>query len=130
MAETKVNHSVINDILPPEMVEKILKLLNYKEINQAKLICKRWKEIIDNGNLANKASGNFLSHKFKHFLYDYAKVLLILIFFLESIFCIIVAGGQTNSEFCPSVEFVGDIKSKKFPNLPIGNSNWHIFGFA
>ena len=43
--------------LPPEMVEKILKLLNIKKICQARLICKQWKEIIDKGNLLMKASG-------------------------------------------------------------------------
>ena len=46
----------VNNILPPEMVEKILKYLNYKDICQSKLICRRWKEIIDNGNLIIKAS--------------------------------------------------------------------------
>ena len=43
--------------LPPEMVEQILKLLNIKEICQARAICKRWKEIIDRSNLIKKASG-------------------------------------------------------------------------
>ena len=43
--------------LPPEMVEKILKLLKINEICQAQLICKQWKEIIDKGNLLKKASG-------------------------------------------------------------------------
>ena len=50
-----VNH--IQNILPPEMVEKILKLLNLREICRAQLVCKRWKEIIDKGNLVKKASG-------------------------------------------------------------------------
>ena len=59
MAEAKrIKLSPIHDILPPEMVEKVLKLLNYKEVNQARLICRKWKEIIDNGNLVKKASGN------------------------------------------------------------------------
>ena len=43
--------------LPPEMVEKILKLLKINEICQAQLICKQWKEIIDKGNLLKKSSG-------------------------------------------------------------------------
>ena len=55
--EKKMTHSVIHDILPPEMVEKILKLLNYRDICKAQLTCRRWKEIIDNGNLVKKASG-------------------------------------------------------------------------
>ena len=49
--------SDIENILPPEMVEKILKLLKLKEICQAQLVCKRWKEIIVEGNLVKKASG-------------------------------------------------------------------------
>ena len=49
--------SNVENILPPEMVEKILKLLNFKDICQAKLICRRWKEIIVKGNLLKKASG-------------------------------------------------------------------------
>ena len=49
--------SNVENILPPEMVEKILKLLTCRDICQAKLICRRWKEIIDKGNLVKKASG-------------------------------------------------------------------------
>ena len=53
----KMRFSVIHDILPSEMVEKILKLLHIKDLCQAQLICRRWKEIIDKGNLVKKASG-------------------------------------------------------------------------
>ena len=49
--------SNVEKILPPEMVEKILKLLTCRDICQAKLICRRWKEIIDKGNLVKKALG-------------------------------------------------------------------------
>ena len=49
--------SDVENILPPEMVEKILKLLNFKDICQAQLVCKRWKEIVVEGNLVKKASG-------------------------------------------------------------------------
>ena len=59
--ETESVQDRINN-LPPEMVEKILKLLNFQEICQAKVICRRWKEIIDNGNLMQNASGNILNH--------------------------------------------------------------------
>ena len=56
----------INIILPPEMLEKILKLLNLKDICQANLVCKRWNEIIVKGNVLKKASGmpftNYLVH--------------------------------------------------------------------
>ena len=58
MVEAKQNRLCsINDVLPPEMIEKILKLLNIKKICQARSICKQWKEIIDKGNLLKKASG-------------------------------------------------------------------------
>ena len=55
--ENKANMSLILNMLPPEMLEKILKLLKLKEICQAQLVCKRWKEIIVKGNLVKKASG-------------------------------------------------------------------------
>ena len=50
------------NILPPEMVERILKLLFLKEICNARQVCKRWKEIIDKGNLMENAAGIILSH--------------------------------------------------------------------
>ena len=66
--------SDVGNILPPEMVEKILKLLNLKEICQAQLVCKRWKDIIVEGNLVKKASGKtftilllFVCLKYCHF---------------------------------------------------------------
>ena len=36
----------INTNLPPEMLEKILKLLNFKDICRGNLVCRRWNEII------------------------------------------------------------------------------------
>jgi hypothetical protein len=53
----KTNMSLILYMLPPEMLEKILNFLTYNEICQAKLISRRWKEIIDQGNLLKKAAG-------------------------------------------------------------------------
>ena len=53
----RMPYDQINIILPPEMLEKILKLLNFKDICQANLVCKRWNEIIANGNVLKKASG-------------------------------------------------------------------------
>ena len=47
----------ININLPPEMLEKILRLLNFKDTCQANLVCKRWNEIIVNGKVLKKASG-------------------------------------------------------------------------
>ena len=52
--------SDVEKILPPEMVEKILKLHNFKDIFQAQLVCKRWKEIIVEGNLVKKVAGKML----------------------------------------------------------------------
>ena len=58
MAEAKrMTMSARINILPPEMVEKIFKLLSIKMICKARTICKQWKEIIDKGNLLKKASG-------------------------------------------------------------------------
>ena len=54
--------SDVKNILPPEMVEKILKLLNFKDICQAQLVCKRWKNIIVKGNLVKKVAGKMLQH--------------------------------------------------------------------
>ena len=56
----KANMSLILNMLPPEMVEKILKLLNFKDTCQANLVCKRWKEIIVKGNLVKKVAGKML----------------------------------------------------------------------
>ena len=53
----KISFSVCEIDLPSEMVDKILKLLSYKDIWQAQLVCRRWKEIIDMGNLVKKAKG-------------------------------------------------------------------------
>ena len=49
--------SDVENILPPEVVEKILKLLNFKDICLANSVCRRWNEIIVKGNLMKKASG-------------------------------------------------------------------------
>ena len=58
--ENKANMSLILNMLPPEMLEKVLKLLKLKEICQAQLVCKRWKDIIDKGNLVKKVAGKML----------------------------------------------------------------------
>ena len=64
----KKRFSDVENVLPPEMAEKILKLLKLKEICQAKLVCKRWKEIIVKGNLVKKVAGKMLDFvPFYHF---------------------------------------------------------------
>ena len=53
----RMPYDQINIILPPEMLEKILKLLNFKDICQANLVCRRWNEIIVNGKVLKKVAG-------------------------------------------------------------------------
>ena len=60
--------SDVEQILPPEMVEKILKLLKFKDICHAQLVCKRWNDIIVQGNLVKKVAG-----KNNAFLFLYSK---------------------------------------------------------
>ena len=52
------------NLLPPEMEEKILKFLNWKDICQAQLICRRWNEIIKKGNLVKNAASKITKSKF------------------------------------------------------------------
>ena len=54
----KMRLSVIHNILPSEMMEKILRLLKFEDICKAQLVCRRWNEIIVRGNLLKKVSGN------------------------------------------------------------------------
>ena len=49
----------INQVLPTEMLKKILELLDIKSLYFAKLSCKRWKDIIDEFELVNEASSKF-----------------------------------------------------------------------
>ena len=67
--ESKTSLSIIENVLPLELVEKILKLLTYKDICKGKLICKRWKEIIDKGNLLKAASGKILKNSFTFYIH-------------------------------------------------------------
>ena len=56
-ASNNIEFSQIENVLPPELIEKILRLLGYKDICQAQLSCRRWREIVGMGNLVNKAKG-------------------------------------------------------------------------
>ena len=58
--QAKKRVSDVENILPPEMLEKILKLLNFEDICQAQLVCKRWKNIIIKGNLVKKIAGKMV----------------------------------------------------------------------
>ena len=53
----KMELSTIHEILPSELVEKVFKLLNCKDICKAQLVCRRWKEIINKGKLVKRAKG-------------------------------------------------------------------------
>ena len=64
------NSLIIEILLPTEMVEKILKLLNCKDIYQSQLVCRRWKEIIDKGNLKKKATGKISTLLIRSFGYN------------------------------------------------------------
>ena len=58
MAEAKkMKFCVIPNILPAEIIEKILTLLSLKDIYKARLICRRWKEIIEKGIILKKSCG-------------------------------------------------------------------------
>ena len=48
---------LINEVLPPEMLKKILGMLGLKDLCSAGLTCKRWKQLIDNCNLMKEAIG-------------------------------------------------------------------------
>ena len=53
----KMPDDQINNILPPEILDKILKLLNFNDICRAILVCRRWNEIIVKGKVLKKVSG-------------------------------------------------------------------------
>ena len=51
----------IHEILPPEIFEKILKILGFKSIKAAQLTCKQWKKFIDDFKLVEAVSCKFNS---------------------------------------------------------------------
>ena len=46
----------IHEILPPEIFEKILKILGFKSIKAAQHTCKQWKKFIDDFKLVEAVS--------------------------------------------------------------------------
>ena len=59
---------LINNVLPPEILKKILEWLDIKNLVIARLTCKRWKLIIDNCNIMEEALSKFSkSNKLKDF---------------------------------------------------------------
>ena len=58
----------INKVLPAEMLEKILGMLDIESLVKARLTCKRWKLIIDNCDIMEKALSKILkSNRLKDF---------------------------------------------------------------
>ena len=76
----KMRLSVIHNILPSEMMEKILRLLKFEDICKAQLICKRWNEIIVKGNVLKKVSGNVKSFQIRAIAMNVQRLFSILIF--------------------------------------------------
>ena len=58
--ENVINFPLINELLPAEMLEKILEWLDIKSLLNARLTCKRWKLIIDNCNIMEEALSKIL----------------------------------------------------------------------
>ena len=52
--------TMVNHVLPPEILKKILEKLDLKSLGFAKQTCKRWKEIIDVFELKTQASRKFI----------------------------------------------------------------------
>ena len=50
-----INFPLINEVFPAEILEKILEWLDIKSLANARLTCKRWKLIIDNCDIMEKA---------------------------------------------------------------------------
>ena len=53
------NGSKINEVLPTELLRKILENLGFKSLVSARQSCKYWKKIIDAFELQKKALGKF-----------------------------------------------------------------------
>ena len=55
-----LSESNINEILPTELIKKILENLDFKSLKSARQCCKQWKEIIDVFELALKRPGEYI----------------------------------------------------------------------
>ena len=53
--ENAIDFPLINELLPVEMLEKILEWLDIKSLVNARLTCKRWKLIIDSCDIIEEA---------------------------------------------------------------------------
>ena len=59
---------VIHEVLPPEILLMIFKKLSYKNLVIARRACKQWKHIIDEFNLVEAASCEFILYNSKTLL--------------------------------------------------------------
>ena len=55
------NRSKINEVLPPELLKKLLKNLDIKSLISAIQSCKYWKEIIEAFEIKKKALGTLFT---------------------------------------------------------------------
>ena len=53
--ENAIDFPLINEVLPAEILEKILEWLDIKSLVNARLACKRWKLIIDSCDIIEEA---------------------------------------------------------------------------
>lgn len=67
----------IHEILPPEIFEKILKILGFKSIKVARRTCKQWKKFIDDFKLVEAVSCKFnLMHILREIKCRYQRILV------------------------------------------------------
>ena len=107
---------LINNVLPPEILKKILEWLDIKNLVIARSTCKHWKLIIDNCNIMEEALSKIsMSNYLKDFAGSKSYILHEFLSFSEKIHCIVIAGGNIES----SVEVLtGDFGTKQLSNLP------------
>ena len=60
MAEKETSLSSVNEVLPTELLKKILENLGIRSLCFAKQTCKHWNEIVDEFELVEKAISEYL----------------------------------------------------------------------
>ena len=60
ITEEKNDSPLVNQVLPTEMLKKILKTLGFRSLCYATQTCKRWKEIIDGFEFMKLSQSKFL----------------------------------------------------------------------
>ena len=66
--ENTIDFPSINEVFPAEILKIILEWLDIKSLVNARLTCKRWKQIIDNCDILEKALSKFSKlHELKDF---------------------------------------------------------------